>query len=276
MISEAYLRRHASTYHIDREVALLDVAQEYVLEYQRREGAFDDLIVFKGGTALRKFVFGAEGRFSVDLDFGVREDDDQGAAFVLDLLDGASFAGVRIAMERRRGTAANLRLETPLGPVTEPAAVSIRQIAPWLPPQVRSPLPFRFLDQGLAAEFARAALPVLDVREAAAEKIAAFWRRRVARDLYDLDHLGRVLQATFDGRSICALAALKIYFDVVEERAGGRPVEDLSTIFGVAPADVAGKDDLGRFGGRTGGCSRTGGPLQDAICEHDNHRRGSS
>ncbi len=56
-------------------------------------------------------------------------------------------------------------------------------------------------------EFARAPLPVLDPHEMAAEKIAAFWRCQAACDLYDLDHLGRVLQADFDGPAIAELAA---------------------------------------------------------------------
>jgi predicted nucleotidyltransferase component of viral defense system len=240
-----------AAHRINREIALLDVAQEYVLEYLRREGAFDGLILFKGGTALRKFVFGATGRFSVDLDFGMQHDDDTGADFILGLLDGASIGGVSIRLERRRGSAANLRLETALGPVTEPAAVSIRQKAPWLPPQLFEPLPFQFLDLGLQPDFARIRLPVLDVREIAAEKIAAFWRRRMARDLYDLNHLGRVMQSTFDGRLVCTLAALKIYFDVVEERSGSRPLGNPAEIFGLALSDVVGQHDLSRFGAGT-------------------------
>jgi len=57
-----------------------------------------------------------------------------GVELAFDLLDGAEFAGVRIDLELRRGTAALLRLETPLDPVAEPAAVSVRPVGPWLPP----------------------------------------------------------------------------------------------------------------------------------------------
>lgn len=246
MINEGFFRRHTQAYGGNREIALLDVAQEYVLEYLRREGAFDGLLVFKGGTALRKFVFGAEGRFSVDLDFAVLGDDPADADLTLDLLDGAEFAGVRIGLERRRGPAAQLRLDTTLGPVIEPAAVSIRLQCPWLPAPRRDPMPFEFLDRGLRADFARAPLPVLDPREIAAEKIAAFWRRRKARDMYDLEHLGRVLQADFDGPGIAALAALKIYFDIVDEGLG-RPPGSLAEVFGRESSEVTGADDLGHF-----------------------------
>ncbi len=162
MMTEVAFRRYAHAAGAARDVTLLDVVQDYVLEYMRREGLFEDTLVFKGGTALR-----TDDPADVDLAF--------------DLLDGAEFADVRITLERRRGTAALLRLETPLGPVVEPAAVSVRPAGPWLPPGELAPQSFPLLDRGL--EFARASLPVLDPREMAAEKIAAFWRRRAARDL---------------------------------------------------------------------------------------------
>ncbi len=164
MIGEGFFRRHVQVAGGNREVALLDVAQEYLLEYLRREGMFEGLLVFKGGTALRKFVFGTDGRFSVDLDFALRTGDPTDATFVLDLLDGATFAGVAVRLERRRGIAAQLRIETVLGPVDEPAAISIRPQPPWLPVLARAPLPFEYLDRGLAPDFARAPLPVLDIR----------------------------------------------------------------------------------------------------------------
>ena len=246
MMTEVAFRRYAHAAGTTRDVALLDVAQDYVLEHMRREGLFEDLLVFKGGTALRKYVFGTDGRFSVDLDFALRTDDPSDVDLVFDLLDGVDFAGVRISLERRRGMAALLRLDTPLGSIIEPAAVSVRPTGPWMPPQIRPPQPFPLLDRALLPEFTRAPLPILDPREMAAEKIAAFWRRRAARDLYDLDHLGQVLQATFDGPAIAALAALKIYADVALEGLGHAP-EAMGIVFAVRPAEVRGADDLGRF-----------------------------
>ncbi len=64
MMTEVAFRRYAHATGAARDVALLDVAQDYVLEYMRREGLFEDTLVFKGGTALRKYVFGTDGRFS--------------------------------------------------------------------------------------------------------------------------------------------------------------------------------------------------------------------
>jgi hypothetical protein len=246
MISEGFFRRHMQALGGNRDVVLLDVAQEYALEHLRRQGLFDQTLVFKGGTALRKYIFGQSGRFSVDLDFGLRSDDPAEAELALDFLEDATLYGVHIRLERRQGVNAALRIETPLGPVVEPARISIRVQKPWLPPTERDPQPFEYLDRGLDGEFRRSRLPVLDPREITAEKIAAFWRRHFARDLYDLEHLGRVTQTERVDRDVAELAALKIYFDVVDERLS-KPPEALGAIFACAPADVKGAEDLGRF-----------------------------
>jgi predicted nucleotidyltransferase component of viral defense system len=263
VLTAGWFQRHVQSCGGRRDIALLDVAEEYVLEYLRREGLFDQTLVFKGGTALRKFVFGASGRFSVDLDFALRQPDPRDVDLVLDLLDGASFAGVQVALERRRGSAAQLRLVTDLGPVVVPSAISIRADGPWLPVRWQPPQPFPALDRGLAADFPRAPLPVPDVREMAAEKIAAFWRRRVARDLYDLEHLGRALQSSFDGPGIAALAALKIYFDVVDEGLG-RPPPSLADVFGCPVSAVVGQADLGQLHARV--------PTAAELLEHCRQR----
>jgi uncharacterized protein len=246
VLTAGWFQRHVQACGGRRDIALLDVAEEYVLEYLRREGLFEQTLAFKGGTALRKYVFGASGRFSVDLDFALRQPDPCDVDLILDLLDGASFCGVQIALERRRGPAAQLRLVTDLGPVVVPSAISIRADAPWLPVRSLPPQPFAALDRGLAPDFARAPLPILDAREVTAEKIAAFWRRRAARDLYDLEHLGRVLQASFDGPGVAALAALKIYFDVVDEGLGRAP-QSLDDVFGCPITAVVGQADLGQL-----------------------------
>ena len=46
---------------------------------------------------------------------------------------------------------------------------------------------------------------------------------------------------------MCDLAALKIYSDVVEEGIQSRPLVDPAAVFGCAPADVRGAEDLGAF-----------------------------
>jgi predicted nucleotidyltransferase component of viral defense system len=57
-----------------RNEAYLEFAQEHFLDGLRAQHLFvDEAVVFKGGTAIRKFVLGNEGRFSTDLDFAVSD-----------------------------------------------------------------------------------------------------------------------------------------------------------------------------------------------------------
>ncbi len=248
MIKPGFFRRHVQASGNDLELAHLDVAQEYILEYMRREELFDGYVVFKGGTALRKFVFGHDGRMSTDMDFGLLMDDLSMADYVLDVVDRMDFGGVRARLKRRKGANAEFELETSIGTVNQYAAISIRTQVPWLPTARIPPRPFEALDRGLddSKDFTRAVIPIVDPREIAAEKLAAFWRRRAARDLYDLEHLGRVLQADFDGEAICTLGVLKIYFDVVDERLG-RPLPGTSDVLACGINEVQGMEDLGHL-----------------------------
>ena len=75
--------------------AYLEFAQEHFLAWMATEGLFagDHPLIFKGGTALRKFRFGLAGRFSTDLDFAAESTDYP--EHVLDSLEeGFSFEGV--------------------------------------------------------------------------------------------------------------------------------------------------------------------------------------
>jgi predicted nucleotidyltransferase component of viral defense system len=250
VITEGYLRRHIAATQATHDIALLDVAQEFILGYLEQQGYFDSTLVFKGGTALRKFLFGSDGRFSVDIDLALaRGCDEDFVQVVLDDLDGMRFGGIEVHLERRRGPNAQMVIDTRAGRISQPAAVSIRPSAAWLPPVRREPVQFEWLDRGLEAmHIKRARPPIVDVREIAAEKIAAFRRRRHARDLYDLDHLGSLLQGDFPAVAIARLAALKIYFDVVDEGIGVDSVPtSLNDVLGISAADVVGAHDLGLF-----------------------------
>jgi predicted nucleotidyltransferase component of viral defense system len=76
MIRPTEVRRYAAEQHIDISVAVQEVVLTILL---RRIALSDvgDLLAFKGGTALRKIVFGAAGRFSEDLDFACLADDSE-------------------------------------------------------------------------------------------------------------------------------------------------------------------------------------------------------
>jgi hypothetical protein len=68
----ALQRLNASYQGRAREESYLELAQEHFLDWMRELGLLDE-VIFKGGTSLRKFVFGLQSRFSIDLDFATMD-----------------------------------------------------------------------------------------------------------------------------------------------------------------------------------------------------------
>lgn len=110
-VTEGHLVRHYQGIKGGRDAALLDIAQDHAIYRLHQAGLFDRGLVFKGGTALRKFRAGNAGRFSTDLDFAAP------SLATLQALDeveinGFSFAIENLGDDGRRG---DLRVETPFG-----------------------------------------------------------------------------------------------------------------------------------------------------------------
>jgi len=75
MVPLAIVRQYAAGQQIGVDVADQEIVLHYVLELLneagltgRRDGGRPGPLLFKGGTALRKCVFGQTGRFSRDVD----------------------------------------------------------------------------------------------------------------------------------------------------------------------------------------------------------------
>lgn len=182
MITEGYLARHYQGRRGGRDPALLDVAQDYVLKLISDEGLFDLGLVFKGGTALRKYRAGVQGRFSTDLDFAT--DDKDVVELLFEALDGAVIHDVSLSIETvTPGVRARLGVETPLGSPQIDARVEVTPRSPWLEAEVLAPVT---MPVHTAYEFDPVAAPVMGLAETLAEKLAAFRRRALVRDLYDL------------------------------------------------------------------------------------------
>lgn len=240
MISDGYLRRHIAQYQGSgdaRIVGLLDVVQTYVLEALRRRGYFEKGLIFKGGTALRKYFLGSSGRFSTDLDFVIGQRSDLGEEILLFLSEGSKLYDVEFHVSLEDNRRGRLQATSPLGSIQIASLVEFSDRGAWLPPDKLKPLDFIF-HQGL--EFEPQEIPILNLPEILAEKLAAIWRRGHARDLYDLALLGR---RGLNEQLIRRLMILKIYTDVEEGISKGPydPVEFLSDRID----SVSGWDDLG-------------------------------
>lgn len=77
MIIQRTVNRLANAYHTGaaNPLAYLEHAQEHFLKWMHAEDLFtaEYGTAFKGGTAIRKFHLGHNGRFSTDLDFAVKQ-----------------------------------------------------------------------------------------------------------------------------------------------------------------------------------------------------------
>lgn len=171
-------------------------------------------LAFKGGTMLRKMVFGPRGRLSTDLDFTRRTDltlDD----LMLTLLDALNqpYHGLDFRYDRDRdwyltddGCAANpvcSHADNPRG-VKIKLQISTRE-KPVMPvvalTQVQQDY-FRLLP------FAPADIPCLVLEEVIAEKVRAASQRSKIRDLHDLSELSA---RPFNRDLVRGLAVLKLW-----------------------------------------------------------------
>ncbi|WP_454561379.1 nucleotidyl transferase AbiEii/AbiGii toxin family protein [Mycobacterium haemophilum] len=134
-ITEGHLTRHYQGVRGGRDAALLDIAQDHALHLLHHAGLFARGLVFKGGTALRKFRAGNAGRFSTDLDFAAP--DEEVALAALQALDGVEVDGFIFAIENlgddgRRG---DLLVDNPFGRPQLSAKVELARHALSLAPE---------------------------------------------------------------------------------------------------------------------------------------------
>lgn len=247
MIPLAAINQLAAVYRgRGRNEAYLEFAQEHFLDWLRQERLFEDeAVVFKGGTAIRKFVLGTEGRFSTDLDFAVA--DSIYADHILEgLSQGVTHQGVTFVLDKydagaRKGT---WHAETAEHGLSLPASLDFSPRALLLPAthpdRARIPgVERRFLG------FEPASPPVADLVETVAEKLSRFRRTMLGRDVYDLATVGRRVDDRLP--LLREVLCFKVYFDRVEEGRDTLPVPFTGgdEFVGRDHARVIGATDLG-------------------------------
>ena len=216
-------------------------------------------LAFKGGTFLRKMVFGQRGRLSTDLDFTCRSDislDDltlglletlaqpyQGISFRFDkdkdwyLTDDGCAANPVCAHE---GNATGVKIKIQVS-MRERPILPVREMA-----QIEQSY-FRFLG------FTPVSIPSLAVEEVIAEKIRAASQRSKIRDLYDL---AEISQRPLNQEVIRSLAVLKLWqgggagldFDRFRQRVEAGDEYDVKDLQNLLRKDQ--KPDLAKMIGR--------------------------
>ena len=198
-----------------RGAAIIDVAQDLLLRHLSEIGLADKL-AFKGGTSLRKFYAGNDGRFSLDLDFGVTsisDDPDDIMAELVIATSGLSIGPFSYEMTERRGkwTVTYSHPYAGVGYILS-SKIDLNP-PPWLEPVKRNWIPLPIHKQ-----YGESPLPMFQVmrlEENIAEKIARLNRTTTARDMYDLSWImtTNALTLALDTQLIRRLAVLKIWVD---------------------------------------------------------------
>lgn len=193
-----------------REAAVVDVAQDLLLQHLHEEGELD-FVAIKGGMAIRKLYAGKEGRFSLDLDFSVSEfglDRDEVAAAFTGKVDGLSIGPFRYGVRERRGKW-SVVFEGNL--IRNPSLTTKLDFspAPWLEPVERTWVPMAIHSQYAAS---LPAIRTVGLEENITEKVARLNRTTTARDMYDLAWImnSASLARSLDLDLIRRLSVLKI------------------------------------------------------------------
>ncbi len=195
----------------DKLVAERDVVLTYALRGLTDEGVMAHL-AFKGGTCLRKMIFGSAGRFSEDLDFTLdteRAEDDvllelvgslnrehYGITFALDQYyktDRDTSFGGDVMYRHAWNDAGRFRLQ-----------VSLRE-RPTLP-AVQMAMQHQAYFNHLEIDLFK--VRSLQVIEMIAEKVRATYQRAKVRDLYDLHCFATT---PFDGELLRRMVVLKLW-----------------------------------------------------------------
>jgi len=212
MIEQRYADLFAKGAQVGMDVAEREIVLTYVLKILDEAGLLKTL-AFKGGTCLRKCVYGKETRFSVDLDFtsdGGGEPDD----VILGLVDGLGKPayGLTFATDTEDFYVSDDKLSCGATVVYKHAwnegnfklDVSLRE-APSLPLTefaLKAQPYFKYL------EFKPFPVRSFQFEELLGEKIRASSQRVRSRDLYDL---AKAAEKPFKAPLIRALAVIKCW-----------------------------------------------------------------
>lgn len=183
-LTPGYVLRHVPPEsNVGPDVAVIDIAQDFLLAHLHERGIFNHLVVFKGGTALRKLYAGTEGRFSTDIDLAAAEPD-MDREEIADLI--AEESDVTLGPFRFQPTKSRGRWRIAImSPLGDPAVSMKLDVGPpcWLESEERD---FVAAPTHRRYGFNLPALPSMTLEEILSEKIARLTRTATARDASDL------------------------------------------------------------------------------------------
>lgn len=214
-LTEGHIARHTpmGSGAPGREAAIIDIAQDFLLSYLEDCGKMEH-VCLKGGTAIRKFYAGREGRFSLDLDFSIDDqytDSEERALDFVSEIDGLRIGPFTYSVSERRNKW-YIGLSSPFNDGDIFRTKLDFASYPWLEPVMR---PIVELPIHKQYGFELPKIRTVRLEENMAEKIARLNRTSTARDLYDLNWLleTKSIAATIDKELLKRLVILKIWVD---------------------------------------------------------------
>lgn len=213
-LTVGYVMQHAPARSAQGlEGALIDIAQDLLLRHLSSVGVLD-LFVFKGGTSLRKTYAGTAGRFSTDLDFSIAhitDDLESAQALLVETINHLEIHPFRyeVVVRNQKPTIVYFSEFGDAGKALE-SKIDVGP-PPWLTPEQRFwvPVPVHKRYGGPLPQ-----LPVMNLSETVAEKIARLNRKSLPRDAYDLCWIARTNQASIDRELVRRVAVLKCWVDI--------------------------------------------------------------
>ncbi len=214
-LTEGYIARHTpvGSGAPGREAAIIDIGQDLLLSYLSEAGLMKD-VALKGGTAIRKFYAGKEGRFSLDLDFAIDDADtpleDKAFDFISEI-DGLQIGPFTYSVSERRSKW-YIGLSSPFNEGTVFKTKIDFASYPWLPLSQKKILKLPIHEQ---YGHPLPAINTVRLEENMAEKIARLNRTNTSRDLYDLNWImeNPKVSASIDRSLLRRLSVLKIWVD---------------------------------------------------------------
>lgn len=215
MIEDKFVDRFARNSGIkDKLVAEREVVLTYALDALQADGVSEQL-AFKGGTALRKLLFGSSGRFSMDLDFTLNVDDADRDAVLERVLEVFSRSHHGVEFKARTEDFYFSDSDTSFGGDVAyehewndkgvfKLQISLRE-KPTLPLSPATPIAQEYFKE---LEFKPRPVKSLIPIEMIAEKTRAAFQRSKVRDLYDLSQFAA---SPFDGELLRGLVVLKLW-----------------------------------------------------------------
>lgn len=189
-----------------------DIILTYLLQLMHEQGITEH-VAFKGGTMLRKMIFGPRGRYSTDLDFTLRSDftDEQVMEMMLDALS-EPYHGISFKLEDKDWDFTEDSFSA--NPACSHAGnekgikiklqVSLRE-TPILPVKALSQIEQEYFK---LLPFKPASIPSLAQEEVVSEKVRAASQRSKIRDLHDLSEIPA---RQFDRDLLRLLAVIKLW-----------------------------------------------------------------